>query len=218
MSSVDIARALPSIAEVRALSRAFATLDAVLGGGWPHTFDRAWRPGHELATMSDGGGDAYSIVFTPDGALLLGFDHESEMSPYGSDDYATWPGLVDDVPGVFSELLASPEFGHQGPDGPFLAATVCIWRGHDDPAWRTGDIEFPPGDDPDGASWLFGTLASATPETLLDYATRHAGRGVVELSDIKAVLGHRRLTSDLLERLNPVADPAMLAEALDRIG
>ncbi|MEV5571855.1 hypothetical protein AB0L06_17550 [Spirillospora sp. NPDC052269] len=219
MSAVDIARALPSIAEVRALSQSFAVLDAVLSGNGYGSYDfvRTWRPGLELASMETGGGDDYSIVFTPDGALILGFDHESEMSPYGNDGYEVWPGLVDEVPDDFAELLAEPEFCHHGGTELFLAATVCLWRRHDDPAWRTGDIAFPPGNDPDGASWLFELLAAGTPEAYSAYA----GYGVeaaMKTATIRAVLEHRPLTSDLAERLNPEADLRVLAERLEAIG
>lgn len=219
MTAVDIARVLPSIAEVRALSQSLAVLDLLLSGDGhgPHTFDRAWRPGTALASMSNGGGDTHAIVFTADGALVLGFDHESEMSPYGDDDYKPWPGLVDDVPDVFVPLLAEPEFTHIGFPDPFLAATVCMWRRTCDPAWRTGAIEFPEAADPDGASFLFEPLVPGTSEAYRAYA-RHNWSADLGLADIEHIYEHRPLTLELVERLNPTIDPAFLAERLESIG
>jgi hypothetical protein len=55
---------------------------------------------------------------------------------------ATWPGLVESVPREFAAQVTEPAFCHDGGTGPFLAATVCLWRLPDDPAWKTGDIDF----------------------------------------------------------------------------
>jgi hypothetical protein len=79
----DVARALPGIAELREHCRGLAMLDAVLGRGSVeryHSF-AAWGEGRELASMRNGSGDEYAIVFSADGAYVRGFDHESLMSP-----------------------------------------------------------------------------------------------------------------------------------------
>ena len=69
--------------------------------------------------------------------------------------YATWPGLVESVPEEFAAQITEPAFCHEGDTGPFLTATVCLWRPHDDPAWRTGAIDLPGGTEaPDGSAWI----------------------------------------------------------------
>jgi hypothetical protein len=68
-----------------------AVLDAVLSPSWESryfSFDRRWAPTEELASMRDGCGNEYSIVFTPAGAFARGFDHESPLSPYRLDPAA----------------------------------------------------------------------------------------------------------------------------------
>jgi hypothetical protein len=41
-------------------------------------------PAEDLASMQNGSGDEYSIVFLDDGAAYArGFDHESPVSPWG---------------------------------------------------------------------------------------------------------------------------------------
>lgn len=45
--------------------------------------------------MSNGSGDEFDIVFSPAGAYIRGFDHESPMSPYVDDE--PWPGVVDQI-------------------------------------------------------------------------------------------------------------------------
>ncbi|WP_410672147.1 hypothetical protein [Amycolatopsis sp. cmx-4-68] len=106
MTVYDLARGLPAIADLRVLCRALAVLDVVLNPGSEdrrHRYDTAWAPGEELASMRDGAGNEYSIVFTAAGAYVRGFDHESPMSPYATDDEQPWPGVLDAVPEAFRD-------------------------------------------------------------------------------------------------------------------
>ncbi|MFG2087371.1 MULTISPECIES: hypothetical protein [unclassified Spirillospora] len=222
MTATDLAHRLPSIAAVRTLSRSFAVLDAILSpnGHATYTFDSRWAGHQELASMDNGSGDEYSIVFTPAGAFIRGFDHESPMSPYADEDYELWPGLVESIPEQFAEQATEPAFCHHGDTEPFLAATVCLWRLHDDSAWRTGDIEFPPQEqstDPDGSDWLFGLLAEGTPEAYRAYATDYFEVSL-DSAAVGEVFEHRPLTTDLVRRINPHTDLASLTETLDTIG
>lgn len=219
MTAVDLAQRLPDIATVRARSQSFAVLDAILSpeGYATYAFDRRWAENQQLASMDNGSGDEYSIVFTPSGAFIRGFDHESPMSPYADEDLAPWPGLVESVPEEFAAQVAEPAFCHHGGTGLFFAATVCVWRLHTDPAWRTGDIEFPGAADPDGSGWMFKTLANGTPEAYRDYAVDYF-QVTLDPADVRTVFEHRPLTEDLVLRLNPEADLAALAKACESIG
>ncbi|GAA4621868.1 hypothetical protein GCM10023196_011900 [Actinoallomurus vinaceus] len=223
MTAVDLARRLPDIATVRALSQSFAVLDKILSPeGFPsYGFASRWTEGEELASMNNGSGDEYSIVFTSAGAFIRGFDHESPMSPYGDDDFALWPGLVESVPAEFTAQVTEPAFCHYDLSGDlFLAATVCLWRRHDDPAWSAGDIDFPEADrtgDPDGADWMFGLLAEGTPEAYRAYAEDYF-EVVLDPADVRHVFEHRPLTADLVRRINPDTDLAALAGTLETIG
>jgi hypothetical protein len=222
VTAIDLAQRLPDIATVRALSQSFAVLDAILSpdGYATYAFDSRWGEDEELASMDNGSGDEYSIVFTASGAFIRGFDHESPMSPFGEDDYATWPGLVESVPQEFAAQVAEPAFCHDGGAGPFLTVTVCLWRLHDDPAWRTGDIDFPRTDrteDPDGSAWMFGLLAKGTPEAYCAYAADHF-ETVLDPADVRQIFEHRPLSADLVRRINPDTDLAALSETLEAIG
>ncbi|MEO3783391.1 hypothetical protein ABGB12_08685 [Actinocorallia sp. B10E7] len=220
VTATDLAGSLPSIAAVRRLSQSYAVLDAILSanGYVCYAFDRRWGPEEELASMTNGSGDEYSIVFARGGAFIRGFDHESLMSPYGDDGYDTWPGLIDSVPQEFAAYVTEPSFCDDvGLDHPILAATVCLWRSRDDTAWQTGTIEYPEVRDPDGAMWLFDLLAARTPEAYCAYASDYFGR-TVDPADVVSVFDHQKLTPDLVRRLNPEIGLADLAAPLDTIG
>lgn len=70
----DVARRLPSIADLRDLCRSLAMLDAILCPDWEgryYSFKAGWAAGEEMASMRNGSGDEYSIVFSAAGAYVL---------------------------------------------------------------------------------------------------------------------------------------------------
>ncbi|MDJ0466394.1 hypothetical protein [Streptomyces sp. H27-C3] len=205
---------LPDPAELRSHLRALAVLDAAIGGDPQfccYGFDTAWGPGEEAALMDNGSGDDFSVLFTPAGMLIRGFGHESEMSPYGTDDEQVWPGVVDEVPAALSPLLDEPAFHDEDIDAPRV--TACLWRETGDTAWRTGSaIAFPPGsEDPDGSGFLFRLLADRSPETVQAHFEDYYERPV-PLDAVRHVLAGHPLTPAITAALNPAAlsDDALL--------
>jgi hypothetical protein len=207
----DLARRLPAISELRSRCRALAVLDVVLDPGSEdrHHGYGTWAPGEELASMRDGAGNEYSIVFTTAGAYVRGFDHESPMSPYATDDQEPWPGVLDAVPEVFRKCVEEPvfcdEFGT-----PYV--TVCLWREHGDTEWKHGTIDLPEDGD-DGADWLFGLLTDGTPEAFQDWAQDYYERPV-DLDAVRHVYAGKPLTADVVAALNPATTLAQAEELL----
>jgi hypothetical protein len=208
----DVARALPDIPLLRERCRAYAMLDAIMCPEWEdryYSFDSQWSAGEELASMRTGTGDLWSIVFSAAGAFVRGFDHGSPMSP-ARNGGRLWPGLVESVPAEFADCVTEPAFSY----GDVLEATVCLWRRTGDDRWRAGDVRFPSGDDPDGATNLFETLVEGSyQEFAEDYYERP-----LDADAVRAVLDLRPLTADLVRRLNPALALVDLAGDLAEIG
>ncbi|OIJ65644.1 hypothetical protein WN71_022645 [Streptomyces mangrovisoli] len=201
----ETAALLPDPERLRAHLRALAVLDATIGDDprfCQYTFDAAWGPGVEAALMDNGSGDDYAVLFTSAGVLIRGFDHESRMSPYGTDDEQLWPGLVDDVPTALRPLLDEPAFHDEGVD--VLRATVCLWRETGDTAWRTGSaLAFPAGsEDPDGSGFLFRLLTDRSPEAVQAHFEDYYERPV-PLDAVRHVLAGHPLTPAITATLNP---------------
>ncbi|MER6346076.1 hypothetical protein ACWC10_22635 [Streptomyces sp. NPDC001595] len=205
MSAYDVARALPGIEELRDHCRGLATLDAVLSPEWDarfHSFDAHWAEGEQLASMRDGMGSGYAIVFSAAGAYVRGFDHQSLMSPWARMDVpAVWPGVLDDVPEVFAQYVTEPAF--RAEDGVPMV-TCCLWRQAADPRWRTGTIDLPEqGDgDPDGADLLFELLVDRSPEAYAQWASEYY-EIPVDVTAVRHVLAGRPVTPDIIALLDP---------------
>ncbi|MFG2987176.1 hypothetical protein ACGFYQ_39050 [Streptomyces sp. NPDC048258] len=217
MTVYDVARQLPTIADLRDLCRSLAMLDAILSPDWEsryYSFNATWAAGEEMASMRNGSGDEYSIVFSAAGVYVRGFDHASRMSPYGHDD-EPWPGVIDDVPEVFKPFVEEPAFTDE--DG-VPVVTACLWREGTDDQWRHGTIDFPSNHaDPDGATGLFQLLVDRSPEAFQRFAEDYYEVSV-DLEAVSDLYALRPLDQELVSSLNVEVTLADLAQDISEIG
>jgi hypothetical protein len=213
----DTARQLPEIAVLRDHCRSLATLEAILSPEWEyryHSFDSRWSDTEEMASMRNGSGDEYSIVFSSAGAYVRGHAHESAMNPYR--EGAPWPGVLDEVPHVFRSCVAEPAFADE--DG-MPVVTACLWREAKDDTWHAGTIDFPEDSagDPDGSGYLFQLLTDRSAEAFRRFAEDYY-QIPVELTAVRHVYALSPLTDQVISALNPSVTSADLAADLSRIG
>ncbi len=134
MSVAALAARLPEIPTLKRWSQSLAVLDLVLNPTSDEryfAFDANWGESEQVASMSNGSGDEYSIVFGPAGAFVRGFDHESQLSPWAFEPVAVVAGLVDGVPPALRDQVGEPAFTLDG----VPSLTVCLWRQPHDTAW-----------------------------------------------------------------------------------
>ncbi|MBC9711327.1 hypothetical protein H9Y04_01925 [Streptomyces sp. TRM66268-LWL] len=217
MTIEDVARQLPETAVLREHCRSLAMLDAALSPEWEwryHSFDHRWSETEVMASMRNGSGDEYAIVFSPAGAYVRGFAHESPMSPYVED--GPWSGVLDEVPDVFRSCVEEPAFcDEQG----VPVVTACTWRQAGADRWATGTIDFPeePREDPDGAQYLFRLLTDRSPEAFQRWAQDYY-EVEIGLDAVRHILGSRPLTESVVNALNPEITLAELADDIAEIG
>ena len=187
---------LPDIESMKRLSQSLAMLDAIMSPDWEsryYSFNSKWSEGEMTASMRDGSGDEYFILFNSHGAIIKGFAHESPMSPFGDEPPKVWRGVLDDVPSEFQDFLSEPAFEIE-------ATTFCIWRRYTDSSWQVGDIDYPEGDDPDGSEDLLSILdgnASTYQEFAADYFEEE-----ISLSAVEHIYEHQFLTEEIISELN----------------
>src|SRR6185295_12440255 len=125
---------LPNVEGLRRLTKSIAMLDAIICPEWDYrffSFNSKWGPGEEMASMRNGCGDEWFLLFDCHGAALKGLAHEYPLA--GEASFAALIQKV--VPSVFASFLREPAFD-------MGAASFCIWRRHADSAWSvvsTGD-------------------------------------------------------------------------------
>src|SRR5262245_48774409 len=89
-----------------------------------------------MASLRDGSGDDYFILFTQAGAILKGFAHESAAWQRALErEQQPVPGVFDGVPEEFAGFLTEQAFSTD-------QTTFCLWRRPTDPAWQSGSIDF----------------------------------------------------------------------------
>ena len=208
---------LPDVEVVHGRCRAMAALDAILSPEWEFryfSFDAAWATSQQMASMRNGSGDAYAIVFAPGGVWAYGFDHESGMSPYRCDPLASWPGLLEDLPAAFSELVAEPAFCD--PLGA-LRATVCFWREREGAGWACGSPSpLSRAQDDGGAGWLFEVLVEGA-QGYCAFAREYYDIDV-DTQSVHHVFALKPLSQQIVSRLNPDTSLPDIAVELRSIG
>lgn len=187
---------LPSINELIRRSKAIAMLDAILSPEWDYryySFNSKWAAGEMMASMRNGSGDDYFILFNEHGAAIKGFDHESAMSPWVKDPKAIWPGMYDGVPPEFSSFLNEPAFSMED-------VTFCLWKRYVDPEWRCGVKDLPPEEDPDGSAWMLAEL-DGDPATYRSFAADYYEVDL-PLEVIQQIYAHLPLSDAMVKALN----------------
>lgn len=204
--------AMPAIDQLKRLSQSLALLDAILWPTWGSRYyscDAHWSDGEVLASMRNGGGDAYCILFTPAGAILKGFAHTAPMTPFRVHPPRIWPGVLDAVPRMFAAFLTEPAFVIE-------ETTFCMWRTSHDTTWQRGRIDFPDHADPDGSQELL-TILDGNPQTYHVYAEMNAGRPI-DRAAVVAIYRHQPLTDATLFALNPAVSRAAITANCEEIG
>ena len=198
---------LPDIAVMCRLTQSLAMLDAILCPEWEfryYSFNSRWAEGGMMASMRDGSGGEWFLLFDGVGAAMKGFDHEAPMAAG-----PPWPGVLSDVPPAFARFLNEPAFSLED-------TTFCLWRTPSDDRWRTGKIVYPPGDDPDGSADLLAIL-DGRPQTYQQWAEEYYDTEV-SLAAVEHVYQHRPLTAEVAAQLNPEVTWDSLAGDLEEIG
>jgi hypothetical protein len=168
-----------------------------------HSFDPSWSPNVSLAKIDNGAGDHLFILFAPEGAMLKGFDHESELSPYANDEEETDPGIYEKVPSVLVHLLEDAALERD-------VVTFCIWRETGDTSWKKGNAEV--SEQVDGSSFLIGAIFQ-TAEDYVEFAEGYYEQEL-PIAIISQIYQGHPITAEMIQTLNPERD---VEEALNEL-
>jgi hypothetical protein len=137
------------------------------------SYDAAWGPGEQLASMRNGSGDEWSVTFTAAGTYLRGFDHESALNPFAQQPPGLAPGLLDRLPATLRGAADESAFTLE--DLPLV--TLALWRLSGEGYWSFGDGSVgPDGDD--------GARGSSTSWTVAPRPTAPSPRRTTSVSSM----------------------------------
>ncbi len=207
MSTEKACQRLLDIEDLRRLCQSLAVLDAILCPEWEYryfSFNATWASGEMLASMRNGEGDDWLILWSPHGAIVKGFAHGAPMARG-----CPWAGVLDNVPQEFQDFLNDPAFSRQ-------QTTFCLWRRADDTVWRSGEIDYPQGADPDGALNLLRFL-DGDPATYLKWGEEYFGSRLDERA-VEHIYRQDPLSRFVVRALNPDATYDELKSELEEIG
>lgn len=214
MSAQDVAQRIPAPDALERISLSIAALDAVMSPDWGmryYSFDPRWSQHQRMASMRNGSGDSYAILFGPAGTVVRGFDHESNLSPWGRPDGALAPGLLDGFPDLLRPAIDDPAFRTEG--GPPVEITFCAWRLDQADAWSAGPVE-----DVDGsAEWLLDVVLDSTPAGYVRFAAEYYEKAV-DLGAVTAFYDLHPADEGLLRALAPAADVDAVLRDLQEMG
>jgi len=172
-------------------------------------FHPEWGGSEQMGAIKSGVGDELFAHFTRAGCCIIGFAHESAMSPYRTKPPELWSGLLSNVPLAFKPSLDEPAFD-------IASTTFVIWRLAADDAWRTGDIEYPGDLYGDGSHDLLAQMI-LSPVQFADWLEENYEVDV-DGDIIKHVFENRPITNAQLSSLNPDASIKTLRKTVAETG
>ncbi len=125
------------------------------------SFRLAPESGVGLGLWKDFDGNSAHLLFTPDGAVLLGFATASPLNPAvraaDTGDFDAYPGLYEQLPAVLKKHLEADPFAADGFDR--RAVTLVLWNTTKTKDWQKGSgVKLPAGPDADGQKLILGKL------------------------------------------------------------
>lgn len=159
------------------------------------------RPnGWAVFRSQDGSGDEWSATFTPEGAVVRLFSHESEVSPYARRPATLYPGLLDGLPPELRPAVFDPAFD-AGFDGAYLgvpSATVLLWMPEGAAAWMHGTPLYP--ENAHEGLWHLGDVQDS--EGMLEHLSEYAEEAPPSWA-VEWVYRGAPLTQEVVSAFNP---------------
>jgi hypothetical protein len=200
---------LPDLVSLRRRAKALAVLDAIMSPEWDYrwfSFNASWGDHEQMASMRNGQGDEWFILFGPFGAAVKGFDHES---PVG--DGAELPTAIQNtLPTEFATFLSEPAFSMD-------QASFCYWRAPRDARWS--QVKHPDarlsGADDGSAEYLRLLIEPA--DAYVEFAGEYYEQELA-LTLVQQVYAHAPITDQLVNAINPKCSHAEAIEAAAEAG
>lgn len=197
---------LPDHSELKRITQSLATLDLIICPEWEdryYSFDSAWSPTEDMASMRNGCGDEWFLFFDAAGSAgLKGLAHESPAAFVEGLSHR----LASAVPEILSGFSTEPAFRWDD-------TTFCYWRLAGDPGWSEPSEQESLATGADELLRILVSGAAGYRQFALDYYEQD-----FDVSILQQVFDHVRITPELVAALNPEISLKDIREDLAQIG
>ena len=187
---------LPNITDLIRRTKALAALDLIMSPDWDgryYSFNSTWSDSQQMASMRDGCGDEWWIVFHADGwAALKGLGHESPAYAAGGDELSTV--LLKSFPPELAEFTHEPAFRW---DSTSFAAFRL--PSHSDWVWARSLTEF---SGLDGGESDLISLLTGSAQDYADFAS-HYYEADISVLVVQQIFALAPITEGMIAALNP---------------
>lgn len=198
--------ALPPPPELLKTCRAIAALDLILSPEWEdrfYSFDSKWGTGEQMASMRDGSGDSWHVVFSDKGwTALRGFVHES----LAAEERETLSrALRAACPPELKGFTEEPAFDWKN-------TTVCHFHTGGESSWKRAKDLTPHANVDTFEDGLLWDLTQGA-EGYVKHAQNYF-KVEVPLELVRHVFAQKPITPEMVKRLNPGTELSQIEEEL----
>ncbi len=193
---------LPTVSILKKISQSLAVLDAIMVESWDlryFSFNDKWDIGESMASMRDGSGDEYFILFNQFGAVGKALSKDCNVNPAKKD----LDIILKKLPSAFKSFTIEPAFSVQ-------ESSIIFWCLYKDSTWFSKPIsENLP---------LLGFLSSDHHiDNYLKFAEEYYEKKL-NRSLVEKVFLHHNLDDRIIRSLNPNMSLKKLTDDLNEIG
>ncbi len=149
-------------------------------------------PDSRRAVVDNGSGDNLLALFTESGAMLKGFDHESELNQFAADEWDNgfFQRVYAGAPKSLSSLLSEDDIDN---------TTFCMWCCNGSSVWEQNEVSAD--DDDGGRDFLLGYVHQ-TAESWCDWA-KYYYEQEYDISIVEKIYSGSDITAEYMLKLNP---------------
>ena len=153
--------------------------------------------------LRNGSGDELTIIFTTNGALIKGFDHENELNQFGADEWDStfFEYTYANLPKEFAELLNEDDIDN---------TTFCMWCMDETNAWTQNETKGNDG----GKSFLLNYICQ-TAEEWCEWAKYYYEMDIVP-EVVQKIYQEEQLTKEDVIKLNMGRDAKEVFSEIDK--
>lgn len=207
---------LPNITTLKGILISQSALDIIMNkeeDSWLRvsSYYKNYIDGVDFGKIYNGAGDHMNILFSRNGVIIKGFDHESILSPYCNEENEIAKGIYDNVPKELMKLLSDESLEVDD-------VTFCLWREKADSTWKKGDVTTPEEyeEDDDGEGFLTGYIFEDA-KSWVQWAQYYYNKEI-PLEYVKVIYENKKITRDVIEKINPERNIYEAIKELEVIG